>query len=147
MSQASETIQTLRQHLILGREILQLAERENQELRSAATASSTAFEFYQRRQSILPRLGDALERIKKHRRWWSGLSPAERSQHPEMPGLLRANQDLIMKIVVLDRENEQARLRLGILPPSRLPSVHQQRPHYVADLYRRHQTPDSQPRT
>jgi len=42
-----------------------------------------------------------------------------------------------MKIVLLDRENEQALLRRGLVPPTQLPSVNRQRPHFVAELYRR----------
>ncbi len=51
--------------------------------------------------------------------------------------LLRQNQDLTMKIIVLDRENEQNLLRRGLVPARELPSVNRQRPHFVADLYRR----------
>lgn len=140
MNEASETLQTLRCHLEICREILQLCEREHGELRSSDTASSTAFEFYQRRQAILPRLGASLEQIKRHRSWWSRLTPSERSGHPDLADLLRANQDLIMKIVMLDRDNEQTRLRLGLLPPKQVPPAPRQRPHFVANLYRRHQS-------
>ena len=49
--------------------------------------------------------------------------------------LLRQNQDLTMKIIVLDRENEQNLLRRGLVPPRELPSVNRQRPHFVADLH------------
>jgi hypothetical protein len=42
-----------------------------------------------------------------------------------------------MKIIVLDRENEQTLLRLGLLPAQQLPPVERQRGHFVADLYRR----------
>ena len=42
-----------------------------------------------------------------------------------------------MKIVLLDRENEQALLRRGLVPTTQLPSVNRQRPHFVAELYRR----------
>ena len=41
------------------------------------------------------------------------------------------------KIILLDRENEQGLLRRGLVPPRELPSVNRQRPHFVADLYRR----------
>jgi len=37
----------------------------------------------------------------------------------------------------LDRENEQALLRRSLVPARQLPSVNRQRPHFVADLYRR----------
>ena len=56
----------------------------------------------------------------------------------EIPArLLRQNQDLTMKIILIDRENEQSLLRRGLVPPRELPSVNRQRPHFVADLYRR----------
>jgi hypothetical protein len=66
-----------------------------------------------------------------------GTAPDERFRDAESAPLLRQNQDLILKILLLDRENEQARLRRGLLPAAHLPSVHQQRPHFVAELYRR----------
>ncbi len=55
--------------------------------------------------------------------------------------MLRQNQDLIMKIIVLDRENEQGLLRSGLLPDCQLPSANRQRPRFVADLYRRNSSP------
>ena len=39
------------------------------------------------------------------------------------------------------RENEQALLRRGMIPPRHLPSAHRQRPHFVADIYRRQGAP------
>ena len=54
-----------------------------------------------------------------------------------MAGLLREIQDVIMKVIFLDRENEQALLRKGLVPAKHLPSANRQRPHFVADLYRR----------
>ena len=68
---------------------------------------------------------------------WLQLSPAERRRNTAVVALFRQNQDLIMKIVLLDRENEQALLRRGLVPPTQLPSVNRQRPHFVAELYRR----------
>jgi hypothetical protein len=128
----------LRAHLALGQEFLQLVERENQSLHSPEGAGSSAFEFFQLRKSLLPRLDQSVAQLKKHRTEWQRLSAADRQRHPEIAALLRANQDLIMKVLVLDRENEQARLRRGLVPPNHLPPAARQRPHYVADLYRRH---------
>jgi hypothetical protein len=42
-----------------------------------------------------------------------------------------------MRILMLDRENEQALLRRGLLGPRHLPSHNAQRPHFVAGLYQR----------
>jgi hypothetical protein len=48
---------------------------------------------------------------------------------------MQRNQELIMRIIVLDRENEQALLRQGLLPPGHLPASQRQRPHAVAQRY------------
>jgi len=86
---------------------------------------------------LLPQLDELLNKIRQHRIAWQKLSPAERGQHPEVVMLLQRNQDLIMKIIVLDRENEQTLLRKGLVPARSLPSANRQRPHFVAELYRR----------
>jgi len=125
----------LRGHLRLCQEILDLAQRENAALRDPAQPSP--FEIYQTRKTLLPQLNESLDAIRCHRAAWQKLPPAERAQHPEIPQLIRQNQDLIMKILVLDRENEQCLLRRGMVPPRHIPPATRQRPHFVADLYRR----------
>ncbi len=116
-------------------ELLAVVERENQALRS-----STAFnpaEFQLGRKVLLPRLDQSYKRLKEVRLAWQQLSPAERRRNTTVVALFRQNQDLIMKIVLLDRENEQVLLRRGLIPTAQLPSVNRQRPHFVAELYRR----------
>lgn len=125
----------LRGHLALCEEILALVEKESHTLHH--TQDGLSFEAYQAKKNLLPRLNQSLNQIRQHRATWQKLSPDERAQQPEVSGLLRQNQDLIMKIIVLDRENEQALLRQGLVPPRQLPSANRQRPHFVADLYRR----------
>lgn len=128
-------IADLEAHLALCREVLAVVEREHHALGS--TEKQSSFEAFQSRKQLLPRLTDAVQRLKAHRSAWRQLPAPVRAQHPHVPRLLRENQDLIMKIIVLDRENEQQLLRRGLVPPRHLPSVNTQRPHYVADLYRR----------
>jgi hypothetical protein len=125
----------LQTHLTLCREILALVEEEARVLRNGETARQ--FEFYQAKKALLGRLDDSVNLIKLRRKEWQELPAADRSGHPEVETLLRLNQDLIMKIIVLDRENEQNLLRRGLVPPRHLPSPNRQRPHFVADLYRR----------
>ncbi len=79
--------------------------------------------------------------LRVHRAAWQQLRPEVRAQHQELTALLRSNQALVMKIIVLDRENEQALLRRGLVPPRHLPPAQRQRPHFVADLYRRNTAP------
>jgi hypothetical protein len=45
---------------------------------------------------------------------------------------------MLMKIVLLDRDNQQALLRRGLVPPRHLPRAAGQQPHFVAGLYQRH---------
>jgi DNA-directed RNA polymerase subunit H (RpoH/RPB5) len=135
MSSLNLMVNDLRGHLALCEEILVLVEAESHALHHSESGPS--FASYQAKKNLLPRLNQSLNQIRQHRATWQKLSPAERAQYPEVPGLLRQNQDLIMKIIVLDRENEQALLRQGLVPPRQLPSANRQRPHFVADLYRR----------
>ncbi|NOS72118.1 MAG: hypothetical protein HOP33_19605 [Verrucomicrobia bacterium] len=128
-------IQDLRRHLALCQEILGVVESESEALRAAEGALN--FTAYQAKKNLLPRLDQSLNQIRQHRSTWQRLEAAMRARFPEVPTLLRQNQDLIMKIIVLDRENEQALLRRGLVPPRHLPPASRQRPHFVADLYRR----------
>ncbi len=110
-------------------------EREGQALRRADQPSLS--EFYQVKKNLLPRLNQSLDALRRHRIQWQRLSMDERARHPGIGMLLRQNQDLIMKIILLDRENEQSLLRRGLVPPRDLPSANRQRPNFVAALYRR----------
>ena len=136
MSDGGEMAGDLRAHLATCRELLEVIAGENQELREQD--SSTSFGFYQSRRNLLPRLDHSLGQLRKHRVAWQRLGPAERRHAPEISSLMRSLQELIMKVVLLDRENEQGLLRRGLLPAHQLPSARRQQPHFVAELYRRH---------
>lgn len=136
MSVPADMAKDLRRHHAICHELLAAVEREGTALRSPGF-SAAAQEFHQLRKQIFPQLSESVERLKKHRAAWQQLSLPERSVHPEITSLFRLAQDVIMKILVLDRENEQLLLRQGLVPPAHLPSINRQRPHFVADLYRR----------
>ena len=135
MNSGADFSADLREHLGLCQELLGLSEQENHALTGVGQPSQ--FEFYQRRKALLPKLDESLRRLRQLRGRWQNMDTAERQQYSEVPALLRQNQDLVMRVIVLDRENEQALLRRGLVPPRHLPSASQQRPHFVADLYRR----------
>lgn len=135
MSLTEELSQDLKTRLTLCHELLQGIERESQALRR--TDNPSLFEFHQLRKKLLPALTESLANLRRHRLDWQRLSAQEREQHPEITALLRQNQDLTMKILLIDRENEQGLLRRGLMPAREIPSVNRQRPHFVADLYRR----------
>jgi hypothetical protein len=134
-SSPAEIAAELKSRLVLCQEILQLVEQEGQSLRDGGDPS--LFNFHQRRKNLLPRLNQSLDSLRRHREHWQHLSVGDRARHPEIAALLRQNQDLTMKIILMDRENEQSLLRRGLVPARELPSVNRQRPHFVADLYRR----------
>ena len=128
----------LRQHQLLSREILSLAERESQALRQPSTGQSAVLqEISDLRRLLLPRLSESLEKVRRHREHWQTLTAAERAAQPEIAFLVRQTQDLIMRVLLLDRENEQGLLRLGLVPVREMNAVSGQRPQYVAGLYRR----------
>jgi flagellar biosynthesis/type III secretory pathway chaperone len=139
MNTPNEILESLNQHLQVCTELLEVTEQEGLTLRRPGQPSLS--DFYQRKKDLLPRFNQSLDGLRKHRGSWQKLSLDERARWPEVGMLLRKNQDLTMKIIVLDRENEQALLRRGLVPPRELPSVNRQRPHFVADLYRRQGVP------
>lgn len=118
------------------REFLTIVERENRSLHGPGPHDLA--EFIQARKSLLPRLSQAYKSLKEVGFTWQQLGPTERQRHTEVSSLIRQNQDLIMKVVLLDRENEQAMLRRGLVPDAQLTSFNRQRQHFVAELYRGH---------
>jgi hypothetical protein len=131
----SELMEDLRAHLELCGEVRQVVEKESEILREGRDGAR--FELLQHKKTLLPKLNLSLDKIRQHRAGWQRLSPVERASQAGVQQLLQQNQDLVMKVIFLDRENEQALLRRGLVPTSHLPPANRQRPHFVADLYRR----------
>jgi hypothetical protein len=123
----------LRAHLALCEEMLELVTGEGEALRGGDVFAGDVFS--KRREALLPRLTESLEALRRVREAWQGLDPAARARQGDAEALMRRNQDLIMRIIVLDRENEQALLRRGLVPPAQLPASQRQRPHLVAARY------------
>jgi hypothetical protein len=53
---------------------------------------------------VLAQLADSLDRIRRNRNAWMKLDYQRRQEFPEIGDLLRGNQNLVMKILVLERE-------------------------------------------
>ena len=136
----SDFVSRLSSHLLsylgLCEETLALVTRENQAL--AAPADYLPFEFYQGRKALLLRLDEGLNLLRVWRQGWQQVDPAERTRYSEVKRLLQTVQDALVKILVLDRENQQALLRRGLVPARQMPAFASQPPHYAAQLYRRH---------
>jgi hypothetical protein len=134
----SEMIADLQAYQVICDEALTLTARENQALASANEYQP--FEFFQLRTSLLPRLETALVQLRKWREIWLRVSPAERAACSEVKELFQSVQGLLMKLLLLDRENQQALLRRGLVPSRHLATtaVQVQQPNYVANVYKRH---------
>ena len=116
------------------REFLAVVQRENRALQGPQPFDIR--EFANARKSLLLHLSQAYKSLKEVGFVWQQLDPAERQRDIEVSSLIRQNQDVIMNVVLLDRENERTMLRRGLIPDAPLPSEIRQRPHFVADLYR-----------
>ncbi len=124
----------LRAHLNLCGELLTVVQREHQQLKTGRVEDLTA--LLQAREGMLERLTQAQETLFAHKETWQALSPAQREQHPAIAQLIRQDLDLIMKIVSLDRENEQLLLRHKLVPASHLPPAQRQNPNLIAQMYK-----------
>lgn len=104
----------------------------------AAQTDYQPFEFHPGRKALLLRLDEGLNLLRVWRQGWQQVDPAERTRYPEVKLLLQTVQDNLVRILVLDRENQQALLRRGLVPSGHVPSFASQPPHYAAQLCRRH---------
>ena len=127
-------LEELQQYFKICEEVHGIVRRENQFLKSEAPQA--IHQFQQSRKDLLERLTDTQMRLGIHKTAWLRVPPAVRAKRPEVAHLIRQTLDLIMKTIVLDRENEQLLLRNRMVPANRLPSANRQNPHFVARLYR-----------
>jgi hypothetical protein len=136
MNSHTDIVASLRNHLALCHELLAMVTRENKAFKDADAPSP--LDLYQSKKQILPRLEHSLEQIRACRLVWQRMAPEERREQPDVAQLIEQNQNLVMKIILLDRENEQVLLRRGFGPPKEKTPAARQQPHFVAGLYRRH---------
>jgi hypothetical protein len=134
MNTHTPMLQVLKDHLELTRDILGIIETESHKLKNG---NSGLHETFTLKKSLLLKLNESLDKLRKHRTEWQKLDEAVRANCPEVHQLLRQNQDLTMKMIVLDRENEQQLLRQGMIPAKHLPSAQRQNPAAVAGVYQR----------
>lgn len=131
----------LRRHHDVCQEFLALFTEENHALRDPQPWASGP--FAEQRKRLLPQLESVLIRLRSCREQWSQMKVGERARCGEINQLLRDIQNLLPRILLLDRENQQAMLRRGAVPAAQVAAVAKtavasQRPHFVASLYQRH---------
>jgi hypothetical protein len=131
-------ISELRAYLELCEQALNLATHEN-----LALAGQTIYQpadYIKKRKALLPDLESLEKKLRIRRITWQQTPSAASECCHEIKGLFHRIQAVLMKVLLLDRENQQALLRRGIVPAQFLPTPAQQQPHYVAGLYQRHTT-------
>jgi hypothetical protein len=132
----AQLVLELKRYLVLCEEALNLATRENQILSGQGDYRSS--EFQQQRKILAPNLQAISARLRQCRLLWQQASAPEREACQEVKPLFQQIQGSVMKLLQLDRENQQALLRRGLVPAQHLPAAAAvQQPHFVADLYRR----------
>jgi hypothetical protein len=132
----TELVQHLVEFRLVCDEAMSLERAENQAL--SGTDEYKPFEFYQSRKTLLLKLEQSLNLLRIGRRAWHRLEPVERARYRDVKELLEGLQNSLVKILLLDRENQQALLRRGLLPARQVPAFAGSQPHYAAQLYRRH---------
>jgi hypothetical protein len=115
--------------------VLSLAAREHQAL--AGPGDYQCAEFSENRKTLLVEIETMMCKFRNHRITWQQIPKSERERFTELNTLFQGIQGLLMKVLVLDRENQGALLKRGLVPVKHLPGVTARQPHYVADLYRR----------
>ena len=124
----------LRNYLGLCEEILKLTMRENQAL--SGHADYQPREFHQKRTNLLPNIELLLAKLRNRRLVWQQVPLSERERCEEIKPLFQSIQNQLMKVLLLDRENQQIMLRRGLVPTSHLPAA-SPKPNYVASIYQR----------
>jgi len=129
---------SLREHLAVCHECLALFTMENRALRSPQPWEPMG--FHDQRKRLLPRLDSVLIKLRTARELWQKSPLAERERCGEINNLFQEIQNLLPRILMLDRENQQEMLRRGAVPATQLPPAASQQPNFVANMYRRHTT-------
>jgi hypothetical protein len=122
----------------VGEEILTLGRQEHLALSGKAAYEPSAFQ--EKRKTLLPDIESLVKKFRNHRMAWLQIPAAQREHLHELKSLFQSIQGLMSRVILLDRENQQAMLKRGLVPVKHLPSTAVQQPHYVADLYRRNST-------
>ena len=119
-------------HLELCDELLQILNEENRALRQQGGVISD--ELLEQKRSYLPRLDESLAELKRLQLESPEILPAVKEK-------LTSAQNKIMRILLLDRENEQLLLK-SVIPKVTKP-VHQRSLQSIKGIYEKHRIPES----
>lgn len=140
MNDTDETVRSIaaaiQEHLEVCNRLLALAQKESQALKNPASFPTATIQA--ERKAFLGQLESAMRMLGEKQLLWQQLGTRRQAHKVQLNQLIQTTLDTIMRILVLDRENEQALLRRGLLPVRSLPPVEQSHPHCVARLYQHH---------
>jgi hypothetical protein len=94
-------------------------------------------EFNEKRNDLLPRMDAVMAQLRHRRIFWQQISPSERERCEQVKPLFQNIQNQLMKILTLDRENQQAMLRRGLVPVRHMPTAPVRTANFVANVYQR----------
>lgn len=119
-------------HLELCDELLQILNEENRALRH--NPEGVGEELLERKRSYLPRLDKSLAQLKQLQMETPEILPAVREK-------LTSAQNKIMRILLLDRENEQLLLK-SVMPKITRPVVKRSL-QSIKGIYEKHKIPEA----
>ena len=133
----TETVASaLQEHLNVCQDLLQLGKKEAEALRNPAPFPSASIQA--ERKALLARLEFSARAVSQQRVRWQQLRNPTSESSPELATLVQSALDTIMRVLVIDQENEQSLLRRGLLPAKMLPRAERTQPHFIARTYQRH---------
>ena len=133
---AEELVRDLRVHQELCHQALTILLNESRSL--AGEAEYETSNHSQERKNLLLAIETSLINLRRWRQLWQETSPEEKAGIPDLNQIFQTIQGFMMRILLVDRENQQAMLRRGIVPTQHLPVIASQQSHFVTGLYRRH---------
>jgi hypothetical protein len=133
---AEELIRDLRVHQELCHQALTILLNEGRTLAGPAELETAGAS--RERKNLLPAIETSLINLRRWRQLWQETSPEEKAGVPDLNQIFQTTQGFMMRILLVDRENQQAMLRRGLMPAQHLPVIASQQSHFVTGLYRRH---------
>jgi hypothetical protein len=120
--------EVIRSHIMLCDDVLALIMEENRILRS--TGAPPQEDFLDRKRTLLPRLDKSVEEIKAVRE--SGVPIGDTARHS-----IEVAQNKLMKIFMLDRENEQLLLKatMPVAKMGAMPVIRKIQPDKIRRTY------------
>ncbi|MBM3846641.1 MAG: hypothetical protein FJ405_10210 [Verrucomicrobia bacterium] len=140
VSQILKSLSTaLNEHQELVERLLAVVEAESRGFVDGQQSVSGGAAEAKRR--LLPQVDASVRRLRAEREAWLRIPAEERQKRPEAAHQMQRVQDLLMKVILRDRENEQVLLQQGRVPAGQMARVQPPaRSHFVSELYKRNQT-------